>query len=356
MNNPTQALQTIPEQSLVPSDVTAAALQAALAGDLAKLSGEDRLKFYAKLCEFTGLNPLSKPFDWITFQGKLTLYPNKGCAEQLRVLHGVTFDDAFERRVEFGVMSMTVRGQCKTGRRDFATAAVPFDEKMQADAKCAALMKVETKAKRRMTLSICGLTMFVRDHEDADPDEAPRIEQLIPETSADRAAKINAQLTGGEKAEAIEISGSEAAGGKGNDAADQAGLSPAAATTLAEPVTAPTAPTNANLQHAVAASPTGAAEQQGKPPQVIPGTGPAAGNLPPDLAGPDGLLTDDVCRNIEIVLSERDEKLAVNYLVAKNKLKAGKDLKHLDHQAANFILKKPQRFWQWVADWQKTSK
>src|SRR5690349_12423893 len=103
------ALQKREENSaVVPADVSAAALQAALAGDLSQMQGGDRLKFYGALCEFTGLNPLSKPFDWITFQGKLTLYPNKGCAEQLRKLHGVTFDAKPERVFEHGILITTV--------------------------------------------------------------------------------------------------------------------------------------------------------------------------------------------------------------------------------------------------------
>ena len=95
-------------QVMVPADVSAGALEVALAGDLSKLSSEERLKFYGALCGYTGLNPLSKPFDWIVFQGKMTLYANKGCAEQLRKIHKVNVE-IVERRHEFGVYSVRIK-------------------------------------------------------------------------------------------------------------------------------------------------------------------------------------------------------------------------------------------------------
>jgi hypothetical protein len=368
MTNQNQALQTIAEQhSIVPADVSAAALQSALAGDLSKLTGEDRLKFYGKLCEFTGLNPLSKPFDWIQFQGKLTLYPNKGCAEQLRVLHGVTFDDKFDRHVEFGVMTMTVRGENKAGRRDFATAALPFDEKMPAEAKANQIMKLETKAKRRFTLSICGLTMFAREAEDQEPESEPT---QMPETSGDRAALLNSAIEvetipgatpsqGGETQPTVAPSDRPAVGLKpaASEQSEVASDKQRAGVSSTPPVTAPTA-TGENLPKAVAGTPTGPAEQPRQASQAsATSAGQAATAVPDGFTTPDGLLADDVVGKIEAVLAQGDPRVAIRWLVFKGQLRADEnnrfDLARLNATCANWILRKPKALWTAVNDWVK---
>jgi hypothetical protein len=44
-----------------------------LGGDLSKLSPAQRVVYYQRVCESIGLNPLTKPFDYINLNGKLTL-------------------------------------------------------------------------------------------------------------------------------------------------------------------------------------------------------------------------------------------------------------------------------------------
>ena len=385
MTNQNQSLQTIPEDSVVPADVSAGALQSALNGDLAKLSGEDRLKFYGKLCEFTGLNPLSKPFDWIQFQGKLTLYPNKGCAEQLRKLHGITFDDRFDRQLEFGVMTMTVRGQDQRGRRDFATAALPFDDKMPADARAIAIMKLETKAKRRLTLSICGLTMFARDAEDQEP-EGGEVSTRMPETTTDRAKLLQDAI------ELEPISDTRPAVGlKPPSVQDQEHASGASdkqrvgGVSTATPATVPTAaganlsagspardegqpaqvepkpePASTTLPKPVTAPPTGAVEQAGQTPQASAPSASPATTAGDNFADPDGRLTDDTVQKIETILSQGGAikpEVAVRWIIFKGQLKAvdGRfDLANLNHQCANWLLRKPDAIWKAVNDWVKT--
>jgi hypothetical protein len=192
MNN--TALQTTesqPHLSIVPADVSAGALQAALAGDLARLPESDRLKFYGKLCEFTGLNPLSKPFDWLTFQGKLTLYANKGCAEQLRKIHKVNVD-IVERRHEQGVYWVRAKFTDGDGRTDESIAAVPLPDNATGDARAMAMMKAETKAKRRGTFSICGLSLLVKRDDDIDGDAPRNVSHAT--TTSDKADALNAEI------------------------------------------------------------------------------------------------------------------------------------------------------------------
>ena len=110
-----------------------------------------------------GLNPLTRPIEYVTLQGRITLYANKGCAEQLRQIHGV--DVTILRREEVrGVYVVTVRATAH-GRQDESTGAVPLPTGASGEALANAMMKAETKAKRRVTLSICGLGFLIDESE-----------------------------------------------------------------------------------------------------------------------------------------------------------------------------------------------
>lgn len=328
MNNALQTTDQTQDQSIVPADVSAGALQAALAGDLSKLTGEDRLKFYGALCNFTGLNPLSKPFDWIQFQGKLTLYPNKGCAEQLRKLHKITFDDAFERKAEFGLLIVTVRGTDAAGRRDFATAALPFDDKMAPDVRANALMKCETKAKRRFTLSIAGLTMFARDIEDSDvqPSHEQNIAQI--ETASDRAAELNRGINPAIDVETVES--------KGETPITATVATPAEAAKIVSEIAAEELPF-------------------GQPIEPKPEPKPTSNGL----TGPDGLLTEETVTKIQDVFMavtpfKNNPKDYVGFLIHRGALKPGQGLEHLAIDKAQKILQPNTPIHRWVSDWAKT--
>src|SRR5664279_1133601 len=41
-------------------------------GDLAKLTPDERVRYYNEVCRSMGLNPLTQPFSYITLNGKLT--------------------------------------------------------------------------------------------------------------------------------------------------------------------------------------------------------------------------------------------------------------------------------------------
>jgi hypothetical protein len=124
-------------------------------GDLAELTPQERGKFYARVCESVGLNPMTRPFEYITLNGKLTLYARRECTDQLRKLRGVSVIDLVESERE-GVFIITAKVSDKDGRTDAAKGAVTITG-LKGDALANALMKAETKAKRRATLSICGL-------------------------------------------------------------------------------------------------------------------------------------------------------------------------------------------------------
>ena len=125
------------------------------AGDLAELDAPQRADYYAAVCKGLGLNPLTKPFEYLTLNGKLRLYALRDCADQLRRLHGISIYIA-NREKMVDIYVVTARAKDRTGREDESTGAVPFGN-LKGDALANALMKAETKAKRRVTLSIAGL-------------------------------------------------------------------------------------------------------------------------------------------------------------------------------------------------------
>lgn len=124
-------------------------------GDLGKLSPQDRVQYYGRICESVGLNPLTRPFEYIVLQGKMTLYARKDATDQLRKLYNVSLTIASRDRLE-DVYIVTARATMPDGRADESTGVVSIGN-LKGDNLANALMKAETKAKRRVTLSICGL-------------------------------------------------------------------------------------------------------------------------------------------------------------------------------------------------------
>jgi hypothetical protein len=127
-------------------------------GDLKDLSPQDRVLYYKEVCESVGLNPLTKPFEYITLNGKQTLYALKGATDQLRHVHGVSVEITSRERID-DIYVVSVKARDKQGRQDASIGAVNVAG-LKGDALANAFMKAETKAKRRVTLSICGLGML----------------------------------------------------------------------------------------------------------------------------------------------------------------------------------------------------
>jgi hypothetical protein len=128
---------------------------ALLKGDLAKLSANERLSYYRKVCESVGLNPLTRPFEYIKLNGKLTLYAKRDAAEQLRRLRGISITK-LEESWRDDIYIVRAYAEDESGRTDVATGAVDTSRSRGQDL-ANNLMKAETKAKRRVTLSIAGL-------------------------------------------------------------------------------------------------------------------------------------------------------------------------------------------------------
>jgi hypothetical protein len=124
-------------------------------GDLSRLTPKERADYYAAVCRSAGLNPLTKPFEYITLNNKLTLYALRACTDQLRAIHNVSVEELTESERD-GVFVVTAKVRNGDGRTDMAKGAVMING-LKGDVLANALMKAETKAKRRATLSLCGL-------------------------------------------------------------------------------------------------------------------------------------------------------------------------------------------------------
>ncbi len=124
-------------------------------GDLSKLTPEQRVRYYNDVCKSLDLNPLTRPFEYITLNGKLVLYARKDATEQLRVKKGISIKITAREKAD-DVYLVTAQATDKTGRVDESIGAVSVGG-LKGDAMANAVMKCETKAKRRVTLSISGL-------------------------------------------------------------------------------------------------------------------------------------------------------------------------------------------------------
>ena len=125
-------------------------------GDLSKLTPEERVRYYNEVCKSLGLNPLTRPFEFIVLNGKLQLYANRTCADQLRKINSVSLQ-IVSREVADDVLTIHVRASLPDGRCDEDLGAVAFPATLKGDNRVNAELKAVTKAKRRATLSICGL-------------------------------------------------------------------------------------------------------------------------------------------------------------------------------------------------------
>lgn len=145
--------------------------QVLISGNLAQLTPAQRVTYYRAVCKSLGLNHLTKPFEYMTLNGKLVLYAKKDCAEQLRERDGVSVTRLDKEEVG-GVYVVTAYVRNQKGREDSDVGAVSI-EGLKGEAKSNAIMKAITKAKRRATLSICGLGFLDETEIDSIPDARP---------------------------------------------------------------------------------------------------------------------------------------------------------------------------------------
>src|SRR5579859_1205074 len=160
------------------TDNSALIEQVVVGGDLSKLTPQQRVTYYRDVCRSLGLNPLTRPFAYLTLNSKLVLYAQRDCTDQLRKINSVSVKITDRQSME-GVYIVSAMATDKTGRSDESIGAVSIMG-LKGEALCNAMMKAETKAKRRVTLSICGLGLM--DETEVETVSGAKPERIDPET------------------------------------------------------------------------------------------------------------------------------------------------------------------------------
>lgn len=175
------------ELSVVKQDDSALMESVLLGGDMVKLTSAQRVSYYQKVCTSLGLNPLTKPFGYISLNGKLVLYALKDAAEQLRASRHVSITN-LDKQFTDDLYIVTASAITPDGRTDASTGVVDL-KGLAGEKRANALMKAETKAKRRVTLSICGMGFL-------DESEITSIPDARPVVVADTGAIVNGATQG----------------------------------------------------------------------------------------------------------------------------------------------------------------
>lgn len=144
--------------------------QLILQGDLSKLSANDKVRYYNGYCERMGLDPFTKPFDILRLNGKEVLYCTRSGTQQLNKLHKVSHTiSSRETNAEAGVYIVTAKASLPDGRCTESIGAVNIAG-LKGEAYANAIMKAETKAKRRATLDLLGLGVLDESEADSIPN------------------------------------------------------------------------------------------------------------------------------------------------------------------------------------------
>ena len=137
-----------------------------LTGDLSQLTPDERLDYYSRVCQSVGLNPLTRPFEYLYLSGRLILYARKDATEQLAAIHSISIDLS-DGQVIDGVYVVRARA-IQVDRYADATGAVAI-EHLTGEPKANALLKAETKAARRAVLRLVGLGWLDETEVEAVP-------------------------------------------------------------------------------------------------------------------------------------------------------------------------------------------
>ena len=168
-----------------------------LNGDISKLAPNDKASYYMGYCQRLGLDPFCKPFQIIRFQnGKESLYCTREGAQQLAKLQRVSHRIIARERIE-GAYIVTAQAFLPDGRQTESIGAVSV-ENLKGTDYCNALMKCETKAKRRATLDLLGLGVLDETETDSIQNAKTSIiditnaREMIPESKQPQIAALQA--------------------------------------------------------------------------------------------------------------------------------------------------------------------
>jgi hypothetical protein len=128
-------------------------------GDLTELNPEQRATHYTQVCEAMGIDYRLQPLKYIAVDDpnggrKTILYALRGATDQIRKNRGIKITKLTKEFIE-DVVIFTAEATDKDGVTDISTGAVSMKNKKGSEL-AEVIMSAETKAKRRVTLSISG--------------------------------------------------------------------------------------------------------------------------------------------------------------------------------------------------------
>ena len=164
--------------------------------DLAPLSVEKQTSFMLQNCEHLGINPIVRPFELIKFNGKSVLYLTASGCENIASNLAISFK-ILKKEVdrENGIASIEIEGVVpsmngKPERRDVSTAYLPIGIASLKDGSMKiftglefanTMMKLETKARRRLIIRLAGLRDEVYETEETFTTENNLVTSQVAE-------------------------------------------------------------------------------------------------------------------------------------------------------------------------------
>jgi hypothetical protein len=174
------------QDRLAPRNTTQAAIERAiLTGNLQSLTEIERLQYNFALCRSLGLNPLTRPIDYILQEGKMSPYINAVGIAQLTAIHGIGTKIIDRQEDKTHLYYVTAVAYDRQGRSEESTAIVSlcdrYGKALLGQKRADKMMATETKAKRRATLALVGIPWADSGNIKSSQSYDPPVDILPPE-------------------------------------------------------------------------------------------------------------------------------------------------------------------------------
>src|SRR5262245_38718668 len=87
-------------------------------GNLEALTSEQRIQYVNMVCEKAGMNPLTRPFQFLRLSGRVVMYATKDATDQLRKIHGISLQIVEAIEDKAGILTVRAKATDKHGRSD----------------------------------------------------------------------------------------------------------------------------------------------------------------------------------------------------------------------------------------------
>lgn len=154
-----------------------------LGDDMRALSPDERMAYVAALCAAHGLDSLLKPFSFFEADGRLICYATRACTDQLRANRAISITITGREKTE-DIYMVTAQAKDAKGRTDESIGVIMI-QGLAPNELANAMMIAETRAKRRVTLSICGLGVTDESELSSIPQQPTR-EEFRPASAPPR--------------------------------------------------------------------------------------------------------------------------------------------------------------------------